>query len=343
MKNILKVLAILVIATNIAIAQEDPTANSQKWTSARPDGHAPISVMGDHTHHRGEWMFSYKFMNMNMEGLQQGQDNIKSSEVFNSYMVAPKKMTMPMHMLGVMYAPTEKLTLMAMTSVLDNEMDASTKMGMNFTTNSSGLGDLKISGLYQLLNKNRQQVHAQLGVSIPTGSIEEKDFTTMSNKMQVILPYPMQLGSGTLDGLIAINYLAQSDYLSFGTQLKSTLRFGENDRDYRFGNNFTLNSWLAYKVASWLSMSARVEGSLTDEISGNDSSLNPMMIPAANTKNSGAKSITTGVGINSYIPTGSFKNLRFGLEYAFPVYQNVNGIQLEKDETLTLGLQYSFH
>jgi len=60
MKNILKVLAILVIATNIAIAQEDPTANSQKWTSARPDGHAPISVMGDHTHHKGEWMFSYK-------------------------------------------------------------------------------------------------------------------------------------------------------------------------------------------------------------------------------------------------------------------------------------------
>ena len=132
MKNILKVLAILVIATNIAIAQENPTANSQKWTSARPDGHAPISVMGDHTHHRGEWMFSYKFMNMNMEGLQQGQDNIKSSEVFNSYMVAPKKMTMQMHMLGVMYAPTEKLTLMAMTSVLDNEMDASTKMGDEF-------------------------------------------------------------------------------------------------------------------------------------------------------------------------------------------------------------------
>ena len=191
-----------------SIAQEDPSTNSQKWTSARPDGHAPISVMGDHTHHKGEWMFGYKFMNMNMEGLQQGQDNIESSEVFNKYMVSPSKMTMQMHMLGVMYAPSDKLTLMAMANVLNKDMDATNKMGMDFNTATSGFGDLKISGLYQLLNKNRQQVHAQVGVSIPTGSIDEKDATAMSNEMQVILPYPMQLGSGTVDGLIALNYLS---------------------------------------------------------------------------------------------------------------------------------------
>ena len=36
----------------------------QLWTSGRPDGHAPVSVMGDHTHNKGEWMFSYRFMSM---------------------------------------------------------------------------------------------------------------------------------------------------------------------------------------------------------------------------------------------------------------------------------------
>lgn len=29
-----------------------------EWTASRPDGHAPIGVMGEHTHSRGEWMQS---------------------------------------------------------------------------------------------------------------------------------------------------------------------------------------------------------------------------------------------------------------------------------------------
>ena len=40
----------------------------EPWTAARPDGHAPISVMGDHMHAMGEWMVSYRYMTMDMEG-----------------------------------------------------------------------------------------------------------------------------------------------------------------------------------------------------------------------------------------------------------------------------------
>jgi len=35
-------------------------------SSARPDGHAPIGVMGEHTHKAGEWMLSYRYRNMFM-------------------------------------------------------------------------------------------------------------------------------------------------------------------------------------------------------------------------------------------------------------------------------------
>ena len=38
--------------------------------SSRPDGHAPIGVMGDHIHREGEIMFSYRAMMMNMSGLR---------------------------------------------------------------------------------------------------------------------------------------------------------------------------------------------------------------------------------------------------------------------------------
>ena len=44
--------------------------------SGRPDGHAPIGVMGDHMHKKGEYMMSYRYMTMNMGGLLDGGDDI---------------------------------------------------------------------------------------------------------------------------------------------------------------------------------------------------------------------------------------------------------------------------
>ncbi|MEM8502201.1 MAG: hypothetical protein AAF716_03500 [Cyanobacteria bacterium P01_D01_bin.1] len=74
------------------------------------------------------------------------------------------------------------------------DMDHVTRMGTEFTTNSEGFGDLKIGRLYTLLDRNRQRVHLNLGFSLPTGSIEERDTTPMGPDQ--ILPYPMQIGSG---------------------------------------------------------------------------------------------------------------------------------------------------
>lgn len=61
----------------------------KRWSSARADGHAPIGVMGDHVHHKGEWMASYRYMNMNMFGNLSGTENIGFENIFQEYMVAP--------------------------------------------------------------------------------------------------------------------------------------------------------------------------------------------------------------------------------------------------------------
>ena len=54
---------------------------------------------------------------------------------------------------------------------------------------SSGLGDLKLVGLYDLAKwNNGRRIHLNLGLSIPTGSIDEKSGAD-------ILGYGMQLGS----------------------------------------------------------------------------------------------------------------------------------------------------
>ena len=49
-----------------------------------PDAHAPIGVMGDHTHAQGEWMFSYRFMHMSMEDNLVDSSNRSPEEIVSS-------------------------------------------------------------------------------------------------------------------------------------------------------------------------------------------------------------------------------------------------------------------
>ncbi len=333
--------AILIMASIALCAQENTDEKTKKWSAARPDGHAPISVMGDHMHGKGEWMFSYRYMHMNMKNLKQGRDDASFDDALADYMVTPTQMPMNMHMLGGMFAPSDRLTLMVMFNYLTMSMDHITRTRGTFTTETAGFGDASLSGMYKLMDKNRQLVHTRFGLSIPTGSISEEDVTPASTPNDVELPYPMQIGSGTFDTQLVVTYLFQSAIFSYGAQVSSVLRFGENHREYRLGNRYALNQWIGLKLGHSFSIGATLEGVWIGEINGVDPDLNPMMVITADTNNSGRNILNGGIGFNYYITTGALQNLRFGFEFGYPLHQDLNGIQLKNQETLTLGLQYA--
>lgn len=342
MKNVTKICLAIIAMTLNSYAQK----KENLWTAGRPDGHAPISVMGDHYHGKNDIMFSYRYMRMNMESLLEGTSTISNNQAHDKgYMVTPLNMPMNMHMFGMMYGLSDRITLLAMAMYIQNDMDLQMRMpnGMTnqFSTASSGFGDLKIGALYKILNKNKQSLHAQINLSVPTGKIDARDTTPMSSPNTIQLPYPMQIGSGTFDTDFAVTYLGQNEIVSWGSQLKTTIRFGTNNDSYTLGNRYGLNNWFAIKANNWLSFSARLEGLIVEKISGANPNLNPRMVTTADTTNSGGKYINSGAGFNVYIPKGIFKNIRFGFEYAYPIYQKPNGIQLKRKETLTFGLQYS--
>ena len=332
-KIMLPILGAILLCSNIVIAQEN------QWTSARPDGHAPVSVMGDHYHKKGEFMFSYRFMPMWMNGNLQSTDNISNEDIYQSFMVAPEKMNMNMHMLGLMYAPTDRVTLMVMGNYISNSMDLRTGMGVDFTTESGGLGDITVSSLIKIMNNNGKSLHGNVGISIPTGDIDQRDAIPMMNDAQ--LAYPMQLGSGTWDPSLGLTYLGQSNKFSWGAQAKYKFRLGENSENYTFGNRFDIVSWGAIKVSDYFSLSTSLSYFDMQKIDGVDADLNPMMMPLFNTANSGRSQLDLGVGTNFFVPKGSLKDLRIGAEIKIPAYQKVNGIQMKNTIMATFGIQYT--
>jgi len=251
--------------------------------------------------------------------------------------------------LGVMYAPSNKLTLMLMQNFVKNEMDLMMRMMMmgnpmpmytKFSTSSTGLGDLKLGGLYSIYAKGNNSIHLNASVSIPIGSSSEKDDTPMMANAK--LPYRMQLGSGTYDVSLGATFKGNTETISWGVQPMFLFRTGTNDSGYTLGNNQQLTIWGAYKLSNSISLSARVLGINEQQISGVDSMLNPMMVPTANTKNYGGEKINTYFGCNISFPQTSFlKDFRLGIEAGLPIYENYNGIQMDEELTFNLGLKYS--
>jgi hypothetical protein len=341
----------LMASAGLAQAHDD-------WQGARADAHAPIGVMGDHVHKAGEWMVGYRYMPMHQEGLRDGSDSVSKQETYSSeaaggygYHNAPEDMDMAMHMVELMYAPTDYWTLMAMIPYVAMDMSAELHSHggappVPYDMESDGLGDVVLSALYRLTPvTSAHQAIASLGLSVPTGSITEKDDMPHGQNgapVAMRLEYPMQLGSGTYDLKLGLTYAGQGERWSWGGQGIATLRTGENDEDYTLGNRADLTGWIAYGWTPAVSTSLRLAFATWGNIDGQDERISPTMSPAADPRAQGGERTDVGVGANFYAPEGLLQGHRFGLEVLVPVAQRLDGPQLETDWSAVLGWQYAF-
>ena len=325
-------------AALVALVLLTAPASAQAWTSGRPDGHAPIGVMGDHTHGGREIMVSLRTMYMPMEGSRIGTDSVTDPQIVSpdgqGFRVTPSEMTMRMDMLGLMVAPNRTLTLMAMVPLVTHDMDHVSRMSVAsdpdavaFSTGSSGIGDVSLTG-----------------ISLPTGSIDATDDTPMGDDQQ--LPYPMQLGAGTVGILPSLTYLGQSDRFGWGAQARGAFPVGTNDRDYAPGLRTGLTGWGSVVVSDALSLSARVDGQVWGDIDGADPAyamaVQNRFVPTVFPDLRNGERVDVSVGVNGYLPSGPLAGLRGAVEVAAPVYQRLDGPQLETDLIVTAGLQYAF-
>lgn len=315
--------------------------------------------MGDHVHKTGEWMASYRYMLMDMDGMRAGTDALTAAEVFmadGGYTVTPESMTMDMHMLGLMYALNDDITFLMMANYTSIEMEhqinpmaaplinANGGSG-NFTTKSEGVGDVRLGALYQFYSKENKRAHLGLALSLPTGSIDETDFTPMPGMppsfVDQVLPAPMQLGSGTIDLLPSITWLHQFEDWSYGVQASGKIRMeSENDRGYQLGNVFELIHWIGYAPNNSVSLEGGIAYKHVGGLSGTQEDIGTMgpagrSVTTAFNENYGGESVDLIAGLNFLFENGH----RLAFDVRAPVWQDLNGLQLETDYTLTLGWQ----
>lgn len=236
-----------------------------------------------------------------------------------------------------------------------------------FRIASDGLGDVAASASRRFWQSPAGQFHATAGISAPTGSIDEKGDTPRSppgGRDQ--LPYTMQLGSGTWDVLLDVGYrgrvgdgrqhLSWLGTVDWGIYMNGKLRTGRNDRDYRLGHVFNASVWVLSEPLNWLRSKLELQATVWGRIRGEDKELKVgsgaaafFPAPVTNPDLFGGERLNLVFGVefgkHRAPATGFLDNLlhaNTSLEFGFPVYQRLNGPQVEQEWHLSGKLSWRF-
>ena len=318
------------------------------------DSHGPISVVGEHIHKKNEVMFSYRFKSMKMNKNLNGSKSLNLNEIMNfpnaasdnsgNYMNAPVAMRMNMHMFGVMYAPSNSYTLMLMSGILEKEMiqqRMTMSGGSRFSVNSNGISDTRLSSLFRIFENNNRKTHIGIGLSFPTGSIDNRDVTPSSSNTR--LGYGMQNGSGTYQLLTFLNNVNNFKKVKFGQQIHIKQNIsGNNSKGYKYCNFLKSSLWSSYRIFNNLSSSIKLSYVRQEKMIGRDNEMNPRMSPVFDSNNIGYQKINIGIGLNFINNFLYLKNHRFAIEILLPLFQKYRGIQMADSYETIIGWQYSF-
>ena len=313
------------------------SADSSQDRSMRDMMGAPLPF-GIMSGRAGQWMIGYQYMFERLDGILSGSNGITEADVLREFQTSPTDMTMQTHMGMLMYAPTDRLALMAMLPYVKMSMGEVHRDGSRSAERSNGIGDLELRGLYSLHSAKdlRHRILANFGVGFPTGSINHSDAEGSR------LEYPMQTGSGTYSLLPGITYLGQLLPWSWGAEFSSKVRLGRNEHGYREGNRYEPRMWVARQLTRWVSLSAGANGELLENIHGTDSLLDPTDEPTKDPNRQGGKRLDAVLGA-TFTPLGRFfKGQQFLVQGDVPVAQSLNGPQLKRSYMLHVAWQREF-
>ena len=324
---------------------------------------APAGVMFDHILPKaGDFMVGYRYQYANQaDGTIDSDDDkniVNNACAPNKCYVTPHEMSMNMHMLDLMYAPTDWLTLMLMPQFMDMHMtmrpldDAPETPSMTTPLGAAiihaghehttgGVGDTGMYALFKIFKTDAQQINLSLGMTAPTGdaAIQLRD----THKVDLgFIHYGMQLGSGTWDFKPAVTYTANIEDWSFGAQLNGTKRLeSHNKAGFAFGDIFQATAWGSYSWTNWLATSVRgvytLEGALHGAYRGVYHQIGSMDYG----QNYGGRFIDVGFGLNVSMPSGSLQGNRLGFEWLQP-FEDDENFQLPRNGALSATWSYAF-
>ena len=184
-----------------------------------------------------------------------------------------------------------------MVPLLGISMDHRTRTGVEFTTESGGIGDVKMSALVGV-GRGRAPAGAPAPWRERTDRLDQRaGRDPRRHQRPATLSHAgRQRHLGTC--WPGLTYLGQTDAWSWGAQALGTVRLGEYD--YALGHRVSTTAWFSRRLSESASASLRLGVDRWGNISGAAPGLHPKMVPTADPARRAGSRANLGVGINLY-------------------------------------------
>lgn len=344
--------------SNLAIAGSDIHENHRGHH--HHDAVELSGLLSSHQHQAGEWMFGVSYEQREFSGNYYGSTQI-NSEVLSAagFSMYASAMRMDMAMLHIMYAVSNKVTLVLMphymkmdmdmmpladtmhgsmhnaTASMTNSMMAHSAHGSMHNMSVSGWSDTVLGATVRLWDEAELLIQANLNVSAPTGSVQQKQGNGQ------FMPYGMQLGTGTWDALPGITVRQNiGTRLLMGGRLSTRLPLeSKNESGFSVGEIYTVESWIGCSLKEAVALSVRLTYEKQHRISGHYNGPHNHASPTDFQRNYGGEFLDFGLGIHV---NPRISALRLGLEWIVPVSEHYNGFQLGRDQGVSANVSWAW-
>jgi hypothetical protein len=201
--------------------------------------------------------------------------------------------------------------------------------------NFSGLGDLIVTGQYAFLTPSEPfgaYLSLTLGVKLPSGITDAKNVEGEEAEVTI------QPGTGSLDGIVGLNYrqtlfsvpTLSGAYSALPLAIGVSYQFnGKGTYDYRFGNSLLTSVGTAYQFAD--------RATLLFQANGRFQGFADVGMTGEPREDTGGTWIFASPGLSVQLsePFSAYGYVQL------PVYQNVHGIQQTAKVNLLFGISYN--
>ena len=322
--------------------------------TCRPDRlaarYSPAGITGDQIQDPGEFLVEYRYMHASLDGNRVGTKKVADNEALaigqslnTNFGATPTGMSADIHVLRFMYGWSDNVTLYKSLQFPSLKMDYlrntpfGALSGMPFTTQNEGFGDVGLGALWCVYECEHQELIVNLGSSFRTGDISNTT-TEPTGLVPQDFSYPMRLGSGTFNLRPGVTYKKNLCQGSLGMQFQTDLPIGRSSDNYSVSDEFRLNTWYSHSLSEKLTLSLRLENLWKSNFEGRDTDLLRNFTSVNRPDMRGGYWLNLGYGFN----WAFLCDQRIDLEVIHPIYQDLDGIQLEQDWSLVTSWSVAF-
>jgi len=335
-------------AADVAVAKPAPTVAAPPAAPALTPG--PLGVFGVDMPAPGKLVVSIVPTIANFSGLRMGQNRVTNEYAvttapyfFNPstpVRIVPQNIASRTEVLGLSYGVTRDFTVVANVGAAQKSLEAMAFRGPSGIVQLKrnlpgveGLTDFALSGIYRVYQDDVNRIQMSIGFTFPTGTTKAtfNDFVVPNGQTQTIRGfYGMQTGTGTFDFMPGIVYAGQIGAWSWGASYRGRFPLAANQQGYMYGDLHEFNGWGGYSWVPGFTTTVRVAASMQGPIRGFDPEIRGAAAPANPNFYGGQRVEVFGGGSISGKFIG-YDNWTLLGEAGLPVFQNLNGPQIEKN------------